>query len=278
MKQKQEVTSISTTINRNMGKWKYPWCGLWLLLPILLVWEVTQTAWGEDIGPLITISIGALLIVWISRVAHSARTSFWKQFAKNHGWSYEEQGDASHEKGLMFNQSKSKSIVKHVISGKHEARNMRIFELTFTRGSGKNATTHFYTVFEFTMKGTFPHMYLSYKKNGYEAQKGKHASKIPLPKACEKKYNLYAPVQYEIEALEIFGESLLKFLLDEKFPHDVEMVDAEVLIFRKYHVNTLKDLEKDFEAAKVLLKQIEKKLDRSKLYKIGDRPHEMKFK
>tara|TARA_Y100000031_G_scaffold154712_1_gene203249 strand:- start:1686 stop:2513 length:828 start_codon:yes stop_codon:yes gene_type:complete len=274
MPNQEKVTSISTSVNKQMGKWKYPWCGMWIALPFILFWETSQTGWGDEF-PFITMAIGAILILYIARITKKVRIQFWKDFAQKHGWTYSDKGDASNEKALLLSQAR-RTTIQHVINGTFEDRPMRIFEMSFTIGSGDDSETYFYTVFEFTMKGAFPHIYLDKKSNQYKAKTGNAGVRIPLPTEFAKKYNLYAPEQYEIEALEIFNEDVMQYILDEEFPHDVEIVDAEVLIFRDYHINTVEELEKEYQAATKLLQKIEKRLDRSKLYTIGDKPHEMK--
>ncbi len=282
MEEKKEVvTDIASAYQAKLRERGFMWCGLWLLVPVMMVAEIMSTPWGEE-GPFLTILFLTILLAAMGKVFVGIRGEFWEAFAKDRGWKFELKVDASKEKALMFSQSlgmrltNRNKFISHVISGEAGGRPLRIFELTFTRGSGKSKEIYQYAVFEFTMKGAFPHMFLDRKNNKYTAQTKSNVEKIPLPAEFDEKFHLYAPHQYEIEALEIFDDIVLKYLLDEEFPHDVEIVDSEVLIFRRAYLNSRKELEEELLRAVTLIKQLEKRLDRSKLYTIGDHPHELK--
>ncbi|MEK7519619.1 MAG: hypothetical protein AAB581_00015 [Patescibacteria group bacterium] len=210
-----------------------------------------------------------IVVFYVVSVYNKARTSFWKQFADVNGWRYTHHSDPSQESGIMFRQGKGRSI-SHCIEGNAEDRKFRIFNYEFSIGSGRNKHTYYYTVFAFLFLGRFPHVYLNRTQNAYGVSVGEH---ISLPAEFEKKFVLSAPREYEIEALEMFTPAVLAKLLDNDFPHDIEFVNQEMLIFSAGRVQNFGQLEKEFKRALELEDILDEKLDRFKFQPIGDRPH-----
>ena len=196
------------------------------------------------------------------------RTLFWKKFAELNGWKYKNSSDLNQEQGIMFRQGHSRNI-SHCIEGVIDERNFRIFNYNFSIGSGKHRKIYFYTVFAFKFNGAFPHIYLNNKTNSYSIKIGES---IPLPTEFEKSFSLSAPKEYEIEALEIFTPDVLASLLDNKFGHDVEFVNQEMLIFFYGQISDPEQLEREFKRALDLEDLLDEKLDRFKFEQIGDMP------
>ncbi len=252
------------------------WVPLWLIVVTIIALEVSASSGESSFGIFLAFVLFGVMM-W--RVQH-VRGDFWKAFALEHGLVYNKRGSTDDEKGLIFNQKDhaaftSYSHIYHLLTGTHRGRLMRMFELTFTQKIGKHEKKYWFTVFELTMKGTFPHIYLNYKHDGYVAKMKGNVTKIPLPGDVANQYTLYAPHQYEIEALEIFTQSIFQFLLDGQFSLDVEIIDGEVIFYRHKRVNSREELEEAFTHAAALFEKIAARLDRSKLYTIGDHPHEI---
>lgn len=244
----------------------------WLLLGGAVVWSI---GWAVVLGPFsdFVLVIAALpwlgLLFWYGRIAESVRRRFWKQFAKRHGWTYAARGDTRVERAVMFRQGYSRTI-RHVISGNFAGgRPLRIFEYQFSVGYGSRRRDYHYTVFEVRFTGRFPHLYLNYLDNHYGVSVG---GTVPLPQEFEQAYRLSAPKEYELEALQIFTPELLAYLLDTKLPHDVELVDHELLIFTWEYVDGLKALEAEFATAVNLMERLARKLDRFTFAEIGTHP------
>ena len=65
---------------------------------------------------------------------------------------------------------------------------------------------------------------------------------------------------------------MLARLLDNKFGHDVEFVNQEMIIFSDGQINNSEKLEKEFKRALELEELLDEKLDRFKMKTIGDMP------
>lgn len=268
---KPEITNIRWAVWDTIKvRWQF-----WSVVVFATASSVALTIWfiKEGVGDLIIILAPFLLVVFYFGYYHNKiRISFWKQFAEINGWQYKGSGDSKQESGIMFKQGDDRSI-SHTIEGVIDGRQFRIIEYDFSVGSGKSKKTYYYAVFAFKFNGSFPHIYLNNKYNSYGLSVGE---KIPLSSEFEKRFTLFAPKEYEIEALEIFTPDILANLLDNGFPHDVEFINQEVLIFTNGQINDFNQLEKEFKRALEIEDLLDEKLDKFKFEKIGDMPHILK--
>jgi len=257
------------TLKQRLG-WK-----IWLIIGCLSAWSIIViVGYMALIKHLIDARIILVLILppWLClflyyiKISQLVRSQFWQEFALTHNWLYETKGNPEEEAGIMFHQSTNQQM-HHVITGHTESRPMRIFEFEFTKGSGENKTTYYYTVFEFKFNGQFPHLYLNQLKNHYGIKIGE---KISLPVEFEKYFTLSAPKKYEIEALQIFTPNVLEHLLKANLEHDIEIVDQELLIFKQGCIERLEQLENEFVRAVDIAKLFAFVLDKIKLTQIGD--------
>ena len=138
--------------------------------------------------------------------------------------------------------------------------------------SGRHKTTYHYLIFEVKFRGAFPHLYLNNITNGEYISFGDKLflPKLSLPSQFEKKFILYAPKQYEIEALEIFSPDVLDFFLTEKWPHDLELTEGELIIARPHRVNSTEELETELQSVRKLVDRLSPTLNRMRFAPIGD--------
>lgn len=226
----------------------------------------------SDLGLLFLFPALIYMSVVCAIAFQKAKSAFWKQFAEINGWQYKDSGNIKHESGVMFKQGGSR-VISHVIDGVVNTRQFRIFSYEFRIGSEESERIYYYTVFAFKFNGLFPHIYLDNKSNPWSISTGE---KVSIPSEFEKKFSLSAPRKYETEALEIFTPDILVNLLDNGFPHDVEFVNQEVLIFTSGQINSFEQLEKEFNRALEIEDLLDEKLDKFKFEKIGDMPHTLK--
>lgn len=267
---KPEITNIRWAVWDTIKvRWQF-WSILafTIISSIVLLWISSK----KDFDVRIVFLPLIIIFFYVAKIADEIRTSFWKQFAEINGWHYKSYGDPDQESGIMFKQGNGGSI-SNIIEGVIDGRQFRIIEYDFSVGSGKSKKTYYYAVFAFKFNGSFPHIYLNNKYNSYGLSVGE---KIPLSSEFEKRFTLFAPKEYEIEALEIFTPDILANLLDNGFPHDVEFINQEVLIFTNGQINDFNQLEKEFKRALGIEDLLDEKLDKFKFEKIGDMPHTLK--
>jgi len=206
-------------------------------------------------------------------ILNQVKSLFWKEFAESRGWSYEENRSIVGEKALLFREGDTQ-MARHTIRGTYNDQPLSLFEYTYTEGSGKHKRTYRYTIFEIKFAGVFPHLYLNNITNGdYVSFFSKIGlPKLSLPAEFEKKFALYAPKEYEIEALAIFSPNTLNFLLDTKWRHDFELVESELIISRMQHIGNRNELESELAAVQKLIDHLAPKLNRASFSPIGNYP------
>ena len=212
---------------------------------------------------------GIALFILYAFEATRARGDFWKEFADEHGWRYEKKGVIADEKALVFKLGHSQRMV-NVVSGEMRGLPLRIFEYVYVVGHGKHRKEYAFTVFEITVKGSFPHMYINNRHNRHSARPSGGATELPVPTEFEKSFVLYGPQKYEIEVLSLFTPDILESLLHTKWPHDVELVDSELLVFREGYVGGRAELDEEFEKASGIVTLLERNLMDSRLASVGD--------
>lgn len=241
----------------------------WPLMFILAAWTVfvLLSGWHYVIAllPWLLFFGGAVL------VAQRVRQEFWRTFARAHGWTYAEQGTIDDERAAMFKEGHGRQV-RNVVSGMIDQQPLRIFEYLFKVGHGKRETTYTYTVYEIRFHGSFPHVYLNHRRNQYSLHIG---TRLPLPVEFEKSFHLFGPKEYEIEVLEIFTPDILELLLSLNFPHDVELVNQELLVFTDNHVGSFTELDLEFGQVQRVLRALQQKLNRLSLTPIGNLPYHL---
>jgi hypothetical protein len=275
MAQEQQIRDIShTTIEKIIAsKWK------WLFLVVLpsavldiFIFRFSGYGLSDPEYKIMALLLPWLAIglFWYAKVNYEVRIKFWQQFARRNGWKYSKTSALEHEEALVFAESKRRTKITNTVRGEIYGLPARIFESSFTIRKGRDYNTFHYINFGFRFNGYFPHLYLNRLDNVHNIKNS--GVRIRLPTEFEKKFHLYGPIEYEMEALEIFTPDVLQSLLGIDWPHDIELVDQELLIFRPGGVNNQKELEKEFSLATKLRNYLAPKLNRVRFNKIGDYP------
>ncbi len=226
---------------------------------------------GTDAGPEILISPWIVLLGWYVITSVAVRERFWHEVASYKGWRYQGADDLSDEEALFLNEGHARHIQNEIV-GTYGTVPVRVFESAYTIGYGKSSRVYMYTAFGFRFEGTFPHAYLNRVDNGYNLVP-RSIDHVPLSPELEKKFQLYVPKKYEIEALAMFSEDTLAYLLARNWPHDIELVDHEMIIFRSGYVNTFTTFESEFEKACGLVDHMKDELDAITFTPIGNLPY-----
>lgn len=201
----------------------------------------------------------------------AVREAFWIQISLKYNWQYSPLKNVINEKALLFNKGHSKEA-RHEIKGDYKGQPFSIFEYGYVVGSGKYRKVYLLTVFEIKFTGTFPHIYLNNKDDGYSNVPSFLTSyaKISVPSEFENKFKLYSPKEYEIETLEIFTPNIFSLLLDSEWDHDMEFIDGELVIYRKIRFHNFEQLDSELTKIKKFIDIFSPVLNRLKLTQIGD--------
>jgi len=239
----------------------------------LIIWTFIAFAISpyinEDIIPAFFIGPFLILLLLYYQVYTDTLSRFWKEFAAKKAWSYVEAGDPKKEEALMFEHGQENTI-SNIVSGSIDNRPLRIFSYSFRIRRSRGADSAYkYTVFGIKFSGHFPHLYLNYHHDNFNQTIGE---RISLPLEFEKRFSLFAPKEYEMEAHQIFSPSLLSYLLDNNLQYDLELVNGELLIFVNRFMNNPKELEEELDRAYKLAQKLAPTLDDFRFQEIGNYP------
>lgn len=207
---------------------------IWLLVIVLVVLTMVGLR-GYAVGNFWIISqylqlfpyLIVALVAYVFFKLAAYQKFFWQGYARKMGWSYVEKGLETDEHGLMFRQGHGRNITS-VLTGTLDNRPLRLRTYRFRIGSGRSSTIYAYTVYSLRFQGRFPHLYLDHRQDGFGTQAG---VRLPVPREFEEYFHLYAPEEYEIEALAIFTPEVFAGLLDRKLYYDLEFVDQELHVY-----------------------------------------------
>lgn len=183
---------------------------------------------------------------------------FMIQYSKEKQMTYLDIVDLSQLKGRLFEVGDSKKA-KQGIMGTYNNYPIKIFNYSYTIGSGKNQNAYFFTVCEIEIeKIDFPHIFLKsksmwgthFKKNYFGPNKD---TRIKLEKQFEDKFNLYCTEDYEIEVLQIFTKDLLGFLVEHGNKFSIEFSENKIYIYDDKIIRNKKDLDELYSIVKIIL-------------------------
>ncbi len=244
-----------------------------LMLCVLLILNVLPSNLDPEhiiLGFSITLII---LFLYLNSWYLESKKSFWKKVAEKYTWKYEHSKNTVSEKGLLFNIGNPEPV-QNCIVGNHNGQKIQIFEYSYILTQGKSKIHFDFTVFEISFSGTFPHLYLNYKKDWYSNYPtNTKLAKISLPTEFEEIFKIYAPKEYEIEILEILTPEILQVLIDNGWDYDMEFVDGELIIYKNIKFQSFEDMDRDLTKVRKLIDTLSPRLNKMKIYKIGDLPH-----
>ncbi len=145
-------------------------------------------------------------------------------------------GKVPQQPGMIFGIGHSERIADQISHEQH-------FELAnyyYVTGSGKNQQSHDWAYLKVPLKRRLPHMVLDAKKNNSKVF-GFSLSNLPISFKKDQTlqlegdfnnyFTLYAPKQYERDALYVFTPDLMALLIDETHQYDVEIIDDVLYVY-----------------------------------------------
>lgn len=205
-----------------------------ILLPLILV----ITLGGPD--SLIPGLIGAALlaafgvIIYISSKMALERIARLHKFATVNNLKLIRNVTDFQKSGMIFGEGHSRKIEQE-LSGVL-GRPYAIGTYQYVTGSGKNSQTHNYGYMQLTMPRRLPHMVLDAKKNNFWKMSN-------LPKIFNKDqvlslegdfdnyFTLYAPKEYERDALYVFTPDVMQHLIQHGQEFDMEIIDDQLFVY-----------------------------------------------
>ncbi|MBC7869088.1 hypothetical protein H7X69_02840 [Candidatus Saccharibacteria bacterium] len=140
--------------------------------------------------------------------------------------------------GIIFSVGRDRRAENRLMSG--QANQYEIANYQYVTGSGKNRSVITYGYICVYLDRNLPNMVLDSKQNNIRVF-GAQLSNLPitfhkdqileLEGDFNKYFTLYAPKEYERDALYIFAPDLMALLIDEASTYDVEIVDDRLYVY-----------------------------------------------
>jgi hypothetical protein len=179
--------------------------------------------------------------------------------------------------GMIFNFGHSR-VINHALVF-NDIYNSQIGNYSFTTGSGKSSKQHSYHFAVFDLPRHTPHMLLDAKNNNFLGM----FSNLPASFSGDQKlslegdfndyFTLYAPKQYEKDALYIFTPDVMQAVTTYANNFDIEIIDNKLYLYTQTDLNltsktTLESLQ---SVIHVLAKQFYQQTDYYADSTIGNR-------
>ncbi len=164
-------------------------------------------------------------------------------------------------KGNIFKVIWYKTI-SNVLVGRYEDKTARFFNYSYTIEHGRSRSVYHFTVLEIFFEDiSFPYMLLQYKrdlpiKSTRYGLREPDERKITLEDDFDKYYNLYVKDGYGVEAMQIFKDDFLAFLVGEDCNFSIELKDDRMYIYLRHKIRRYNEFKELFTTAGETIKRI----------------------
>ncbi len=189
-------------------------------------------------------------------------TEFFKQFATNNHFVYEEKGDLGSVEGTLFGRGHTRGM-SHVVSGVQQALPIRFFVYHYTEGQGKSQSTHQFTVAELVFGGSLPDIIVDSKDDMYVD--GGFFSKfksLELGNGFDDVFTLKVPEDLEIEALEVFTPEIMEQLMSRGRGYSFEFIGTKLYVWKPGVARTSTQLREHLSLAQYFITALAPRLAR----------------
>lgn len=230
---------------------KAPAWGLFLVAPLFVIGiMVALTVWGPTPNssvdppspPVAWLATIVMLVVVVvvgfatvrSTLGRSERLMRLSRFADANGFVFNpRQSDPSYP-GMVFGVGRRRTAIDHIT--RFTGRFLDIGNFRYTTGSGKSTRTDTWGFMALHLDRRLPHMLLDARANNVFGMSNlpKTFSRdqvLSLEGDFDRYFTLYAPREYENDALYVFTPDLMALLIDEAGAFDVEVIDDWMFVY-----------------------------------------------
>jgi len=167
-----------------------------------------------------------------------------RQFAAQNGLQYMQVNQDPPYQGMIFNDKLGSARIAMNVMYSTSASDMVDFEIGnygYTTGSGKDSQRHDWIYVRMKMDRNLPHIVLDAKANNHRVFGADAGTNLPfsftkdqilhLEGDFDKYFTLYAPKEYEDDAMYVFAPDVMAMLIDESSQFDAEIVDNEAYFY-----------------------------------------------
>lgn len=179
--------------------------------------------------------IGAILALYRIYVYARQQEAALSQFALVNNIAYKK-SVAPHLSGFMFQQGDDRKITAS-LTIPTESQPIEVGNYQYATGSGKNRVIHTLGYMHLKLPRKVPHMVLDATSNDFMGRFSnlpalfKKDQELQLEGDFNNYFTLYAPKQYERDALYVFTPDVMRALVDLAGDYDVELVDDDIFLY-----------------------------------------------
>jgi len=242
---------------------------------------------GDILSPFISYLFTAFILLFIWVIGASAKkqqidSTKISLFAEQNGLDFVRSFENPGYSGIYFGIGHSRRLTNVIVSRNSKVK-FEIGNYTYTTGSGKNQRTYNNGYIRMGMSRNLPQIVLDASSNNMRFF-GKNISNLPtsfdtsqkmsLEGDFDKYFTLYAPKEYERDALYIFTPDLMALMIDNTRAYDSEIIDNQLFIYNSgipFILTNAAQLERIFSIIELVGGKTDSQTDNYADEKIGDR-------
>jgi len=209
----------------------------------------------------------------------SAKIAF---FSEQNGLSFTRTVDNPTYTGMLFNVGKDRQL-NNIITSRLSRPKFEIGNLKYTIRAGESQTTYTKGYIRIELERNLPQIVLDATSNNLKMF-GKNMTNLPvdfqksqrmsLEGDFDKYFSLYAPKEYERDALYIFTPDLMALMIDNVSAFDAEIIDNQLFIYNTrlpFNLTDSATLERLFKIIEIVGGKTHSQTDFYADEKVGDR-------
>lgn len=276
-----EVSRVEARQYRG-SKWQYLWVACIIIffssivLNVFIGLTLTSTVSVPPVGVLfIYLAVIGAILFWVERYAHARSRQMVRlsRFASDNQMTFGYNEKEPSKAGMIFSHGHSRVIKARLSSPAQEIGNY-----TYATGGGKNRREHHYGYLQLKLPRRLPHMVLDAKKNNFLAMTNLPASfhkdqVLSLEGDFDRYFTLYAPLQYERDALYVFTPDVMQHMIQQGQEFDMEIIDDQLFVYssRPFALEKQEVLERLFAILSVIGKELSAQTDYYADERVGNR-------
>lgn len=160
-----------------------------------------------------------------------------KRFADANGLTFKYDSLPESHQGCLFEAGHSRLIQELLVFN----NGTEVGNYQYVTGSGKSRQVHNWTFIRIKLERTLPHMVLDAKSNNFLKKFTNlpiwfdRSQTLSLEGDFNNYFTLYAPKQYERDALYIFTPDVMSAIVDNGSHYDMEVVDKDIYLYKNRH-------------------------------------------
>lgn len=167
-------------------------------------------------------------------------TIFIKQFAKEEGYLYKEKMEVKDISGHILKGIKYSTNTYDIIEGQNENKDTRSFFYSYVEPTDKNSKEYFFSVFEKTFDGVFPHLLVIPKKAQIKIKR--ESVVLFTENSISTIFDVSVEKELEIEAYQILTPDVIEYILTNMSDSCLEFYKNKLYIIKLHQINTRLEL------------------------------------